>query len=123
VFAAEEIPGGQDVIEYTGERVNRREAVRRHAAHLTYLMRLNSYWAIDGSRGGSGAEFVNHCCEPNLKTWRTHDAVWLRSLRTISKGEELALDYAFDPRGPRAACHCGAGSCRGTMNRPARAAR
>lgn len=44
VFAEEHIPAGRKVIEYTGERVSRREAKRRMTAHpLTYLFELDDY--------------------------------------------------------------------------------
>ena len=123
VFAAELIPAGEDVIEYTGERVSRREAVRRHSSNRTYLMRLDSYWGIDGSRGGSGAEYVNHCCEPNLKVRRAGGRVWLASIRPVEPGEELTIDYNFHPDGERVACYCGSASCRGTINRKTRPSR
>src|SRR5690242_13508125 len=68
VYAAERIPPRRKVIEYSGERIARREARRRGLGPRTYLFTLDSYWTVDGSVGGSGAEYINHSCEPNLRS-------------------------------------------------------
>ena len=122
VFAAVAIPKGRKVVEYTGERVSRLEGRRRFVrAWLSrekrlYLARLDPYWSIDGAYGGSGAELVNHSCEPNLCWKKDRGRLFLRSRRKIRRGEELTIDYAFRKDGPRIACHCGAPACRGTVN-------
>jgi len=55
VYATEFIPAGRKVIEYTGERINRRETKRRADLRtFTYLFTLDPYWTIDGAAGGSG---------------------------------------------------------------------
>jgi len=124
VFAAEDIPARTRVIEYRGRRLTRRQACEvfrerlvSRSPHLHYLARLDSYWTIDGAVGGSGAEFVNHSCDPNaeMKTLRNH--IWVITLRKIRRGEELFFDYAFDPKGMQLKCHCGSPKCRGTLNR------
>jgi SET domain-containing protein len=116
VYAAENIPGRRKVIEYTGERISRVETRRRGLGPQTYLFTLDSYWTVDGSVGGSGAEYINHSCEPNLRARRARGHVVLFSLRPIRKGEELSWDYRFDKRGERVGCHCGSPKCRGTIN-------
>src|SRR5262245_41191656 len=63
LYAGEDIPGRRKIIEYTGERISRRETKRRAQGPLNYIFTLNSYWSIDGSVGGSGAEFINHSCD------------------------------------------------------------
>src|SRR6185503_4231976 len=70
VYAGEDIPARRKVIEYTGERISRRETRRRSDAQdkMIYLFTLDNYWTIDGAVGGSGAEFINHCCDPNIVT-------------------------------------------------------
>ena len=47
VFALEPIPAGRKVIEYTGERISRRETKRRGDGIVTYLFTLDSYWTLD----------------------------------------------------------------------------
>jgi SET domain-containing protein len=124
VFACEPIPAGRKVIEYAGERISRAENRRRFVRawqrggnRRIYLARLDSYWSIDGSRGGSGAEFINHCCDPNVLMRRVRGRLFYFSRRKIRRGEELTLDYAFRKDGPRVPCRCGAPACRGTINR------
>jgi uncharacterized protein len=90
--------------------------VRRSSLESTYVFRLDSYWRIDGSVGGSGAELINHCCEPNCRFTRDTGRVWVASLRAIEAEEELTLDYRFPKDAPRTPCYCGAASCRGTIN-------
>ena len=79
------------------------------------MFRLNRYWCIDGAVGGSGAELINHCCEPNAKFRREGERVWVSSLKPVARGEELLLDYRFR-KGGNVPCYCGAPSCRGTIN-------
>src|SRR5674476_378029 len=66
VYAEEPIPARRKVIEYTGERISRRETKRRGDGPVTYLFTLDDYWTLDGAVGGSGAEIINHSCDPNL---------------------------------------------------------
>jgi uncharacterized protein len=116
VFAEESIPAGVEIIEYIGERVSRREW-RKRSAGRTYLLKLNTYWAVDGSVNGSGAELINHCCEPNCRFRISGDRASIESLQPIEKGTELSLDYRFDRDASTVACYCGAEACRGTINR------
>ena len=68
VYTLERIPPRRKVIEYTGEQISRRETKKRGTGSITYLFTLDNYWTIDGAFGGSGAEIINHSCEPNLYT-------------------------------------------------------
>ena len=116
VYALERIPGGRKVIEYTGERISRRETSIRGQGDLTYLFTLDDYWTIDGAVGGSGAEIINHSCEANLRAciMRGHILYW--SKRPIRPGEELTVDYRFSDKIERVPCRCGAKNCRGVIN-------
>jgi len=116
VFALEDIPKGKKVIEYTGERISRRETKKRADGPLNYLFTLDSYWTLDGSVGGSGAEYVNHSCDPNCYAWIYKGHILYMSLRDIAAGEELTIDYRFDPDVPKVDCMCGTKACRGTIN-------
>lgn len=115
IFAAEDIPARRRVIEYTGERIGQAEVRRRSARPQVYHFWLGNRWALDGAIGGSGAEFINHSCEPNLVARMRGGRIWLVSVRPIATGEELFLDYHLT--GPvLMKCHCGAPGCRGFMN-------
>jgi uncharacterized protein len=117
VYAGERIPANRKVIEYTGERVNRHEAKRRGDGDYTYLFAVDPYWTLDGSVGGSGAEIINHCCEPNLISRVMKGHILYMALRDIKAGEELTVDYNFDTKIERTPCACGATGCRGTINK------
>jgi uncharacterized protein len=114
VYADQAIPAGRKVIEYTGQKINRRETKRREDTH--YLFELDKYWTIDGAVGGSGAEFINHSCDPNLATRILRGHILYFSRRRIAKGEELTVDYNFDWDVERMKCICGSKRCRGTIN-------
>ena len=117
VYAAEFIPARRKVIEYTGQRISRRETKRRAAlSEFTYLFTLDAYWTIDGAVGGSGAEFINHSCDPNLAARITKGHILYVSVRDIRPGEELTVDYHFEKKVERVACSCGSPNCRGTIN-------
>jgi SET domain-containing protein len=117
VYASEFIPARRKVIEYTGERINRRETKRRgELSKLTYLFTLDAYWTIDGASGGSGAEYINHSCDPNLVARILKGHILYMSRRDIRPGEELTIDYRFEKKVERVACRCGAFNCRGTIN-------
>ena len=66
--------------------------------------------------GGNGAELINHSCDPNLRLRRIGKRLWLISLRSIRKGEELAYDYHFSKNAEKIPCKCGSAKCRGTIN-------
>jgi SET domain-containing protein len=116
VYAMENIPANRKVIEYTGERISRRETAKRAARRLNYIFTLDSYWSIDGSAGGSGAEFINHCCDPNIVARIVRGHILYYSMRPIRKGEELTVDYHFDKHVEKVRCYCGSPKCRGTIN-------
>ncbi len=117
VYAGEPIPANRKVIEYTGQRISNREANRRDWGKYTYLFELDRYWTLDGSIGGSGAEIINHSCDPNLITRVMKGHILYMSLRRIKPGEELTVNYNFAKDVGESPCRCGAKNCRGTMIR------
>ncbi len=116
VYADEPIPERRKVIEYTGERISRRETKRRGQGPLTYLFTLDDYWTIDGAVGGSGAEIINHSCDANLFSGIYRGHILYMSRRAIRRGEELTVDYRFSPKIDDVPCRCGSPKCRGTIN-------
>jgi SET domain-containing protein len=116
VYAAQNIPAKRKVIEYTGEKINRRQTKARLGRRLNYIFTLDNYWCIDGGVGGSGAEFINHSCDPNLRTHIRSGHILYYSTRKIRKGEELLVDYHFPFEAKTTQCKCGAKNCRGTIN-------
>jgi uncharacterized protein len=116
IYALEDIPANRKVIEYTGEKLNPRQRARREQESSKYLFILDEYWTLDGAVGGSGAEFINHSCEPNLVTRVLKGHILYFSQRKIRKGEELTVDYNYDDTDEVMKCVCGAKNCRGTIN-------
>jgi SET domain-containing protein len=116
VYAEELIPARRKIIEYTGEKISRRETKRRAGGALNYIFTLNPYWCIDGNVGGSGAQYINHSCDPNIYAWITGGHILYMSARVIHRGEELTVDYHFDKNVEKVPCSCGAPNCRGTIN-------
>jgi SET domain-containing protein len=115
VYAAETIPGNRKVIEYCGERITAAEAKRRDVGGYTYLFECDEEWTIDGAVGGSGAEIINHSCDPNLISRVMKGHILYMSLRVIRPSEELTIDYRFADSPQRTRCCCGAAICRGTI--------
>lgn len=125
VITNEEIKARRAVIEYTGVLYNRKDAKKLYAENptenLIYIWEIGypAYWIIDGRTGGSGAEFINHCCDPNLNVRFNGRRVYYYSTRVIKPGEELTIDYRFDwDEGHTMPCSCGSPKCRGTINWP-----
>lgn len=116
VYAEENIPANRKVVEYTGERISRKETKIRASRPLNYIFTLDKYWCLDGSVGGSGAEYINHSCQPNVVARILKGHILYFSNRRILKGEELTVDYHFDKDVERVPCACGAEKCRGTIN-------
>lgn len=132
VFAVRPIPQGDTIIEYTGEVITWKEALRRHPhdpddPHHTFYFHIDDGRVIDAKYGGNAARWINHACEPNCEADELDGRVFIKALRNLKPGEELFYDYGlvFDGRHTAAlkkqfACHCGARRCRGTMLAPKR---
>lgn len=134
-FAAQRIPKGTRVIEYTGERVSQREADKRYddasmKRHHTFLFSLDSGKVIDAAVGGNDARFINHSCEPNCEAIEERGRIFIEALRTIEKGEELFYDYAYERTEDTTpedeamyVCLCGSKKCRGSILAPSKPAK
>ena len=132
VFALRPLAAGEPVIEYTGERITWKEALRRHPhdpkdPNHTFYFHLDEGHVIDALYGGNASRWINHACEPNCEADEQDGRVFIRTLREIAPGEELFYDYGLviDERYTPAlkrqyACRCGSPICRGTMLAPKR---
>lgn len=125
VFAARELPSGTLVGEYAGRRYSAREACAvTWDDGLTYLFGLSDGTLIDGAEGGNATRHLNHACEPNCEAIEEYAGdgqltVKIETIKAVSAGEELFLDYALDiDAGDNPAdypCRCGLTRCRGTL--------
>jgi SET domain-containing protein len=116
-FATVRFKKGRKIAELVGERVSRVEAARRmRGRRRLHICAINSYWGIDGSRGGNGSQFVNHSCQPNSFVRIISEHIIFFALRDIEPGEEITLDYVESYHPNTKGCRCGAKGCRGTIN-------
>ncbi len=124
VYARETIPDGTRVIEYTGERITKAEAVRREAQRLArgrkggddcvYIFNLNRRHDLDGRTRRNVARLINHSCAPNCRVEVICGRIWIIARREIPAGAELTFDYGFSfTEWPKHPCHCGSRRCAG----------
>lgn len=126
VFAKRPIRKGTKVVEYTGTIVSREEADEIGTSNVsghthTMLFTIDDDRVIDGNVGGD-ARFINHGCDPNCEAVQYDDKIFIESIRSVKKGEELTYDYHLQVPGKitdkvkeEYVCYCGSPKCRGTQ--------
>ncbi len=130
VFSAAKLEKGEVLIEYLGEVITWKEALRRHPhdpldPNHTFYFHIDDKHVIDGKQGGNSSRWINHSCKPNCEADEDGGRVFIKALRNIKPGEELFYDYGLiiDARyTPKLLaeypCWCGAKKCRGTLLAP-----
>ena len=115
-FAIQDIQRETPVIEYLGERIDKRESLRRCEAENEYIFALDSGHDIDGSVERNLARFINHSCSPNCSAEFAEARIWIVASRDIKAGEELTINYNYDLDDYKQhPCSCGASNCVGYM--------
>ena len=95
MFATQDIPEGQSIIQYLGERIDKEESDRRGNALFdesqktggaqVYLFTLDENWDLDGNFEWNTARLVNHSCNPNCEAQIDDDLnIWLVAVRDIA---------------------------------------
>jgi uncharacterized protein len=130
VFALQDLAEGETLIEYLGELITWKEALRRHPhdpsdPNHTFYFHIDDGHVIDGKQGGNSSRWFNHSCKPNCEADETEGRIFIKALRNIKAGEELFYDYGLiiDARyTPKLLadypCWCGNKNCRGTLLAP-----
>ncbi|MDF3834874.1 SET domain-containing protein-lysine N-methyltransferase [Cupriavidus basilensis] len=130
VYAIAPIAEGERIIEYKGEHISWKEALKRHPhdpadPNHTFYFSLEDGDVIDAKFGGNRARWINHACDPNCEAREKKGRVFIHALRDIAGGEELFYDYGLviDARYTKKLkkefeCRCGSPHCRGTMLAP-----
>jgi uncharacterized protein len=92
LFANEDIPRGQTIIEYMGERITSNEADRRGGL---YLFDVKRDLVIDGKERGNIARYINHACKPNAVAEHDvdEDRIYITARKKIEAGEEIVYNY------------------------------
>ncbi|RKF58271.1 Histone-lysine N-methyltransferase, H3 lysine-4 specific [Golovinomyces cichoracearum] len=129
LYAMENIPTNDMIIEYVGERVRQQVADGREMRYLTsgigssYLFRIDENTVIDATKKGGIARFINHSCVPNctakIITVEKTKRIVIYALRDIAQNEELTYDYKFEREigsTDRIPCLCGTEACKGYLN-------
>ncbi len=113
-FARRFIAKEARVIEYVGERIDKRESLRRCEADNPFIFTLNQDTDLDGNVAWNPARFINHSCAPNCEAEVIEDHIWILAHRDIQAGEELTFNYGFDLEDYKNyPCSCGTPSCVG----------
>jgi SET domain-containing protein len=130
VFAVQDIPKGEVIIEYVGEVIDWEEALSRHPhdpkdPNHTFYFHVDADHVIDAKVGGNSSRWINHSCDPSCEADEVDGRVFIKSLRKIKAGEELNYDYGLIIDEPYTKkllaeypCWCGSANCRGTLLAP-----
>lgn len=134
VFARRDIPAGTIIGDYLGLLIKDEEieALEKKYGDASYAMDYNnnglSIFPLD--MAAKDIHLINHSCSANCDAYFYYGHTLFFSLRRILSGEELTIDYSFDPydvddfdreldhEGNKSwcpCCYCGSDYCRGTM--------
>ncbi|MCO5577242.1 hypothetical protein L7F22_031069 [Adiantum nelumboides] len=123
VFFSEAVEADGFVIEYLGELVRSRIADIREKNYARlgigsgYLFRVDNESAVDATKRGGLARFINHSCDPNcyVKVVSVDGSkrVLFFATRHIEAGEEVTYDYQSVLGVLNVPCSCGSSKCRG----------
>ena len=106
VFANHDIQKNTKIIQYIGDKITKVEGDRRSAERIkkylnkknegsVYIFELNKKYDIDGSPLYNKARYINHSCNPNCEVDIIKNEIWIISIKSIKKGDELNYDYGY----------------------------
>lgn len=124
LFATREIPKKGRITRYRGPLLDHDAAIKVESTGNRYLFEVNDKWTIDGKARSNVARYANHSCNPNAEAYYYANGVYIRALRRIKPGEEIAYHYGMDYlRNVIGISNCKCGRCRRRKARKAREAR
>ena len=130
MFAVQDLAEGETLIEYIGEIISWKEALRRHPhdptdPNHTFYFHVDEKHVIDAKHGGNSSRWINHSCAPNCEADEQKGRIFIKALQNIPAGKELFYDYGLIIDAPYtktlkagSPCWCGAPTCRGTLLAP-----
>ena len=130
MFAVQDLAEGETLIEYIGEIISWKEALRRHPhdptdPNHTFYFHVDEKHVIDAKHGGNSSRWINHSCAPNCEADEQKGRIFIKALENIPAGKELFYDYGLIIDAPYTKklkaeypCWCGAPNCRGTLLAP-----
>jgi SET domain-containing protein len=112
-FATVRFLKGNRIAEYAGEKISRKEAMRRmKRPDGKRISELEAEWYIDGSVDGNQTQYINHSCDPNADALVIGGSLFIFALREIEPGEEIKVDYLNSFEQDLSVCQCLTASCR-----------
>jgi hypothetical protein len=130
MFAVQDLAEGDTLIEYIGEIISWKEALKRHPhdptdPNHTFYFHVDEKHVIDAKHGGNSSRWINHSCAPNCEADEQKGRIFIKALLNIPAGKELFYDYGLIIDAPYTQklkaeypCWCGAPNCRGTLLAP-----
>lgn len=104
---------GNRIAEYAGEKISRKEAIRRmKGPGGKRVSELKAECYIDGSVDGNQTQYINHSCDPNADAFVFSGSLLIFALREIAPGEEITVDYLNSFEYDQSVCQCRTTSCR-----------
>lgn len=124
IFAAADIPPDTRIVEYVGEKITKKESMRRGIELMekaketgdaaVYIFTLNKRYDLDGAEGDNPARYINHSCDPNCDAFIERGRIFIYSKKAIKKGDELTYNYGFElDTWEDHPCLCGTDRCVG----------
>jgi SET domain-containing protein len=111
---------GNCIAEYSGERISRKEAMRRmQGSDGSRISELEAECYIDGSVNGDQTQYINHSCDPNADAFVIGGSLFIFALREIAPGEELTVDYLNSFEQDQSVCQCRTAPCRQRIQKAA----
>jgi uncharacterized protein len=116
IFARAAIPAETRILEYVGERISKKESLRRRKENNFFVFTVTNKFDIDGAVDWNPARFINHSCAPNCEARMEEERIWIYAVRELRAGEELTFNYGYDLQDyEEHPCRCGAPECLGFM--------
>ena len=111
-FAVDRFLANEDIAEYKGEPISNEEVARRLELGNAFIFTLHESLILDGDIPGNPAQYLNHSCAPNCRSFIFENQIWILADRDIEPGEELTYDYGYKLEGhDPIPCRCGAADC------------
>ena len=116
LFTLQEIQKDTRILPYIGERISKKESVKRLTQGNVYIFTFSDQYDIDGQVLGNAARYINHSCAPNCEVEITRRRIWIAARRAIRAGEELSYNYGYGMEHyGDFSCTCKADQCIGYM--------
>ena len=116
IFARVDIPAETQILEYVGERISKKESLRRRKENNFFVFVVTNKFDLDGAVDWNPARFINHSCAPNCEARMEDERIWIYAVRELRASEELTFNYGYDLQDyEEHPCRCGAPECLGFM--------